>query len=81
MEYVRKFLPSKEIITVMKNLVEKIELPSYATPEEQQKFAAWKQMQTEYANTALKLHDLKIRSQIALRALVLGKWLCLLKTA
>jgi hypothetical protein len=73
MEYVRKFLPSKEIITVMKDLVEKIELPCYATPEERQKFAAWKQMQTEYANTALKLHDLKIRSQIALRALVLGK--------
>ena len=73
----RKFLPSKEIITVMKNLVEKIELPSYATPEEQQKFAAWKQMQTEYANTALKLHDLNLKirsgSQIALRALVLGK--------
>ena len=72
MEYVRKFLPSKEIITVMKDLVEKIQLPSYATPEVQQQFAEWKHTQTQYAKMALKLHDSKIRTQVALRALVKG---------
>ena len=69
LEYVRKFLPPKEIILVMKSLIEKIVLPSYAPAEQRQQFAEWQSKQRLYAQAALDLHDFKIRSQMQLRAL------------
>ena len=71
MEYVRKFLPPKEIIMLMKALVEKIELPAYAPPEQRQEFAKWQRTQSAYAQAALDLHDYKIKSRIAVRKIVL----------
>jgi pimeloyl-ACP methyl ester carboxylesterase len=73
LEYVRKFLPPKEIILLMKQLIDKIQLPSYASPEVRHEFATWQRVQTKYAKAALDLHDYKVKSRMALRKLVLNK--------
>jgi hypothetical protein len=72
LEYVRKFLPPKEIILLMKQLIDKIQLPSYASPEVRHEFATWQRVQTKYAKAALDLHDYKVKSRMALRKLVLN---------
>ena len=73
MEYVQKFLPPKELIVLMKSLIDKIEVPEYMPAEERKKFADWQEMQRVYADAALSIHDYKIRKNIQLRKVVLNK--------
>jgi hypothetical protein len=71
MEYVQKFLPPKELIVLMKSLIDKIEVPVYMPAEERKKFADWQEMQRVYADAALSIHDSKIKKSIAVRKVVL----------
>jgi hypothetical protein len=73
LEYVQKFLPPKEIILIMKDLISRIEIPAYMPADERQQFATWQAWQQVYADAALQIHDFKIKKSIALRKVVLGK--------
>ena len=64
MEYVRKFLPSEEIIRLVDSLMDRIQTPDYMPATERAKFDAWFADQKKYVSEALALHVDKRRSKL-----------------
>ena len=63
MNYVRKFLPPLSVLYTMKDLMSRINLPSYMTPEQLIAFNNWKQRELTYCNEAIKLVQQKLKRQ------------------
>jgi hypothetical protein len=55
--YMRKFLPPLHVLTLMKTLIENIDIPNYISQDDSDMFTAWKYYQLLYANEAIALHD------------------------
>ena len=56
MDYVRKFLPSEELIHLVNGFIDKIQIPDYMPTAERAKFIAWVAEQKKYVNEAIQLH-------------------------
>ena len=56
LEYVRKFVPPEDIVNIMKDLLDRIDIPCYIPESELQKLDDWLYMQHSYAQQALALH-------------------------
>ena len=59
MEYIRKFLPSLELLHLMHNLLKRIHIPVYIDEDNRTTFNVWVSQQTQYYNDALALHKSK----------------------
>jgi hypothetical protein len=61
MNYVRKFLPKRQILTLVTDLMEKIDLPDYIVdfPNEYEKYERWLSLQHDYCNEAWIRHRTK----------------------
>ena len=63
LEYVRKFVPPEDIVKIMKELLDRINIPCYIPESELQKLDDWLCMQHSYALQALALHRARTRNK------------------
>ena len=67
MAYVRKFLPSLRILEVVKNMIDKIMIPSYITKIEMHDFILWKNRQYRYIDRAISFNTNKRKSNTLIK--------------
>ena len=67
MAYVRKFLPSLRILEVVKNMIDKIMIPSYITKIEMHDFILWKNRQYRYIDRAISFNTNKRKSNTSIK--------------
>jgi hypothetical protein len=63
LDYVRKFVPPEDIVKIMKELLDRIDIPCYIPESELQKLDDWLCMQHSYALQALALHRARTRNK------------------
>ena len=57
MEYIRKFVPSVQVLETVRDLMDRVFIPSYMTVEQARVFDRWLRTQQRYCAQALRIHD------------------------
>jgi hypothetical protein len=57
MEYVRKFVPSVQVLQTVRDLMDRVFIPSYMTVDQAHVFDQWLRTQQRYCAQALRIHD------------------------